>query len=145
LQTANHEFDKGIKKDKLGSFEDWDTLVRQVVAWVAQINPNYVDPKKSIDESVIQDPENESLAELLEEIVKVRGEEWFEAKHLYADIEFSNTLSDAFFEILRTKQASSKSIGKALSNRRGCIANGRKIIVKQNGKKPLEFRIETGC
>lgn len=145
LQTVNHELLGGIKEDRLASFEDWDTLVRQVVAWVAQSNPNYVDPKKSIDESVIQDPENELLSELLGEIVKVRGEEWFEAKDLYADIEFSNTLSDAFFEILPTKQASSKSIGRALSYRRGRIANGRRIIMKQNGKKPAEFRIETVC
>lgn len=143
LQTVNHEFFGGIKEDRLASFEEWDTLVRQVVAWVAQSNPNYVDPKKSIDDGVIQDPENELLSELLGEIVKVRGEEWFEAKDLYADIEFSNTLSDAFFEILPTKQANSRSIGRALSNRRGRIANGRRIIMKQNGKKPAEFRIET--
>lgn len=145
LQSVENELFEGIKADKLASFEDWDTLVRQVVAWIAQHNHDYEDPKISIDASVIQDPENESLAELLEEIAKVRGGEWFEAKELCVDLEFSNTLSDAFFEIVRTRVFSPKSIGKTLVNRRGRIANGRRIIVKQNGKKPAEFRIETVC
>lgn len=143
LQSVENEFLGGIKADKLASFEDWDTLVRQVITWVSQNNFEYEDPKKSIDDGVVSDPEHEILGELLTEIKKCKGDEWFTAKELCDDNEFCGQLSEVFSEILPTQRLVAKSVGKALSFRRDRIANGLKLTMSKKGKHAAEFRIET--
>lgn len=58
----------GFISDKTASFEDWDTLARQPVAWLAQFIDGLDDPKIVINEAVKQDPEQEILGELLRAI-----------------------------------------------------------------------------
>lgn len=143
LQTIEHEYFDGIKQDKLASFEGWDTLVRQVVAWIAQSNSDYEDPKKSIDDGVVTDPEHEILGELLSEINSCKGETWFTAKELCDDNEFCGPLSEVFSEVLHTQRITAKSVGKALSFRRDRIANGLKLVMSKNGKHAAKFKIES--
>lgn len=143
LQSVENEFLGGVKADKLASFEDWDTLVRQVITWISQSNSEYEDPKKSVDDSVVGDPEQEILSELLTEIKNCKGDNWFTAKELCDEAVFNAVLSEVLGEILPSQRLVAKSVGKALSYRRDRIANGLRLIVHVNGKHAAKFKIES--
>lgn len=60
-----------VLSGSLGSFAEWDGLVRQCVGWVGQIEDSesaigFEDPIKGIHENLAADPEEEALKDLLE-------------------------------------------------------------------------------
>ena len=135
----------GFISDKTASFEDWDTLARQPVAWLAQFIDGLEDPKIVINEAVKQDPEQEILSELLQAIYKEYGEDWFEARQL-AEVStpergFGNThLYELLSEITHGK-LNSRSIGRVLAFRRDRIADGLKLSLMKSGKHAAQFRV----
>lgn len=151
LQSDTHRFLGGAKPDRLASYEQWDTLARQVVAWVATFDHQYTDPKQSIDDGLAQDPEQEMLYSLLHELQARFGDTWFTAKDVFnamtgADFTIgSSDLADAIRDITGTnsnQNPTSKSIGRVLTFRRDRIANGLKLTHQQQGKKAALYRIE---
>lgn len=144
LQTVEHELG-GIMLDKLASFEDWDTLARQPVAWLATEDSRFEDPKKAIDLSIMVDPEQQTLSDLLHAIADCRGiGTFFEAKELLQCMEssFYTELADIFKEFLPKDNLNSRSVGKVLSWRRDRVADGLRLVMVQNGKKAAKFKIE---
>lgn len=144
LQSEDHK-SGGVAKDKLASFNDWDTLARQPVAWLAQFNEKLADPKKVIDDAVMQDPEQEILGDLLRAIRKEYGSEWFEASQLSAvstpehgsgNIQLYEILSD-----FTGGRFNSRSIGKVLMFRRDRIVDGLKLSYFKQGKHATKFRV----
>lgn len=144
LQSTDHIFFGGVKEDKLASFEDWDCLVRQVVAWIGIENKNYVDPKKAIDDNVMDDPEQEILADLLMGLKNLKGSQSFTAKEVLDAIEFQDSpLQEIFRDILLGKPVVAKSVGRVLSYRRDRIAGGLKLSMSKSGKHAAQFRVDT--
>lgn len=144
LQSEDHK-SGGVAKDKLASFNDWDTLARQPVAWLAQFNEKLADPKKVIDDAVMQDPEQEILGDLLRAIHKEYGSEWFEASQLSAvstpehgngNIQLYEILSD-----ITGGRFNSRSIGRVLRFRRDRIVDGLKLSYFKQGKHATKFRV----
>lgn len=145
LQSEDYK-SGGVAKDKLASFNDWDTLARQPVAWLAQFNNKLADPKKVIDDAVMQDPEQEILGDLLRAIHKEYGSEWFEASQLAAvsTPEYGNG-NVQLYEILSEiagGRFNSRSIGKVLRFRRDRIVDGLKLSSFKGSKKHAnKFRV----
>ena len=145
LQSEDHK-SGGVAKDKLASFNDWDTLARQPVAWLAQFNEKLADPKKVIDDAVMQDPEQEILGDLLKAIYKEYGSEWFEASQLAAvsTPEYGNG-NVQLYEILSEitgGRFNSRSIAKVLKFRRDRIVDGLKLSAfKSSEKHANKFRV----
>ena len=80
------KLDKRIGAGRLGSFEEWDDLVRQTICWLAKLQeegllpkgvdgsgtifPELTDPMDAVNESVAHDPYRERHGVLLLEIAK---------------------------------------------------------------------------
>ena len=135
----------GAKSDKLPSFEHWDTVARQPVAWLAQYLQELTDPKQTIDESMGKDPEQETLSEMLAGIYEWRQNRVFTAKELYdyvAPNYSTNTqLCEALNELNGGQRLSSRSIGRLISYRRGRIADGLKLEQVKNSSKGSSYKI----
>src|SRR5699024_9407659 len=82
LQSDAHS-KGGLAKDRLSSFENWDTVARQPVLWLSTQVEGLADPKRSIDDNMEKDPEHETLSELLAWIYKWRSNIIFNARELY--------------------------------------------------------------
>lgn len=154
LQSEAHQLG-GVKSDRLASFETWDTLARQVVAWVATFDSRYTDPKQSIDVGVGVDPEQEILSTLLTGLQTRFKEQWFTAKDVSRFIDtigFGQTgqrsdhdLRDVFEDLLKAnnfQKINSLQIGRVLSYRRDRIADGLKLTLWQQGKKAAMYRVD---
>lgn len=72
LQSDEHRAG-GMAKVRLPSFEDWDTVARQPVLWLSKRVEGLTDPKRSIDDNMANDPEHETLSELLACIYRWRS------------------------------------------------------------------------
>jgi hypothetical protein len=57
-----------------GSFEAWDTLVRQVVCWIATWDERFADPLQATERAYEQDPDSAKLGALLEALNGVVGD-----------------------------------------------------------------------
>ena len=122
----------GAVYESTASFEQWDKTIRQVVAWLA-LHRNFTDladPGESIKSAVSYDPEHELLAQTLEAIHSLVGNEWFEARLLVAYMDSieklgeSSELKELLREYAPNSSLSTRSIGRILTQRVGRIANG---------------------
>lgn len=66
----------------LASFEAWDAMVRQPVAWLAQHCENLADPMDAVTGRMALDPEQERLSSLLEGLARVLGYRTFTTREL---------------------------------------------------------------
>jgi|26BtaG_2_1085354.scaffolds.fasta_scaffold02045_4 hypothetical protein len=141
----------GAVSIELSSFEDWDTVARQPVVWLAEYVDGLTDPKQVIDDKMQTDPEHEALSGVLAGIYDWSQGAPFTAAELYKSVytdlldelfdpkitdSQKDTLADSLAD-LNGGKPSSVSIGRLLSNRRGRIAGGLKLeLVKasRNGK-----------
>lgn len=143
LQSDDAE--QGAALYPLAGFDDWDTLCRQPVAWIAKTNANYADPKKCIDDAIVHDPEQDALFDLLTALQEQFGSKFFTAKHVATALEdaFDSELREALEDIVGKNALTSKSIGRVLNFRRERIANGLCIVCKQSGKHAAQYKIES--
>lgn len=149
LQSEANTSLGGVKADKLASFEDWDTVSRQVVAWVATFDASYADPKQVIDSALMKDPQQELLYSLLNELQKTFQARWFTAKEvcdaannvLGNDHVKQSALRELLEEITLGK-FNSLSVGRALGYRRDRIVDGLRLAHRQQGKKAAMYQVE---
>lgn len=127
---------------KIASFEDWDAMVRQPIAWLASMRDDLADPMDAVDARQVLDPEQERLAALLDAIARLCGLRAFETKDLanayrrgrgYGDLlDDDDVMACAerdLAEVLddfnpRGGQASARTIGRILANRVDRIVDG---------------------
>ena len=119
---------------RMASFEVWDEMVRQPVAWLARtVFPGkFEDVMKAVDDAQQSDPEQEALYELLSAIHQKHGSDKFAAKEL---IDSVGGFSDEFERITQAlediapgkKIGNAKSVGRILLNRRGRLVKGLKL------------------
>ena len=145
----------GMAADITGSFEEWDTLCRQPIVWLAEHIKELTDPKRSIDANMDADPEQETLATVLTAIFEWQGSAPFKAKELlnFADGGFdSDDFSENAESRAELKEAlaamcgsdgvpSSVSLGKALAFRRDRIADGLKLTIAKKSTKGTMFKV----
>ncbi len=137
----------GAADDVAGSFDEWDTLARQPVAWLADKVEGLTDPKQALDANIAIDPEQETLAAVLTGIYEWHGSTPFKARDLldYAcggPFAPETELSDALTSMCGgAGKPSSIGLGKALSFRRDRIADGLKLTIANKSTKGTTFKV----
>jgi len=137
---------------RMASFEQWDDLVRQPVAWLAahqldnaEAQLGLTDPMDAVDAAQSLDPEQEALDSLLTALEGVFGNREFMVKDVGeivkrvqrarrsgfnpSDTHSSrdDDLVDVLEELLGNKCTSTRSIGRTLLNRADRLYNGRRL------------------
>tara|TARA_R110002012_G_scaffold281630_1_gene470908 strand:- start:1454 stop:2572 length:1119 start_codon:yes stop_codon:yes gene_type:complete len=134
------------KPGRLASFEHWDDMIRQPVAWLAEQYEWLTDPMDAIDASQAVDPEKEAHAALLLALHHVYGAKVFTSKDVMKaykryvrdrdiDLEYSADLRGGqacrdlgeCLEDLAPGKISSRTIGRIFSFREGRIVDGRRL------------------
>ena len=164
LESPECKSGGAVKGESTASFEDWDYMVRQTVAWVAGgIGMfEYEDPLNAISEAVATDPELEVLNEALEGIEKLMGNEWFETRELLKSLdspekspngkqhaidlegflELGAEVKEMLEDITGVNKLSSRGLGRVLGYRVDRIAGGLKLE-KRTGGRVVSFRVVT--
>lgn len=125
---------------RMASFEQWDDLVRQTVAWVAGWpagGADYADVMKAVDAAQGADPEQDSLHELLAAIHAVFNSQAFTAKELMQSINdgFRNDLEplrEALADVAGGETPrTAKSLGRVLRFRLDRLVRG--LVLRKAG------------
>lgn len=136
-----------LTRDKVGSFEQWETLTRQPLIYLSQtgIDPKMQDIKQIIDKNMAQDKDNEELSQFIEYLEATFNSSPFTAKDVMnAAFDFSNDpasgLAGDLAEFIlyltpKGRKPNSYTLGKILSNRRDRLVAGRKIVMLSTGGK----------
>ena len=114
----------------LGSFDEWDRMIRQCVLWLAKyVAPEGLlgDPLDSILERVESDPADEALGALMKAWLQIFGTKYVTAGEILAQYRRFESASEtatgvgfreALDEFRSKRELSSRSIGRILSFRR---------------------------
>ena len=157
LESPECKAGGAVKGESTASFEDWDYMVRQTVAWVSDGigQLEYEDPALALKEAVATDPELEVLTEALEGIERLMGDGWFETRELFkklnspiygfsdmrADGGDTGDLKELLQDLTGANDLTSRGLGRVLGYRVDRIAGGRKLV-KRAGGRVNRFRIE---
>ena len=126
----------------LGSFEEWDILVRQPVLWVGKtVVPSGIlgDPVQSILEHADSDPVDEAHLALMQAWLKCYGNQAVTSRDLLNThnearkfngfpTPYEIQLADALDEFKTGHELTAKSIGRILTFRRDRIVGGFRIV-----------------
>lgn len=154
LESPECKSGGAVKGESTASFEDWDYLVRQTVAWVAggigQFE--YDDPALALKAAAATDPELEILAGVLSGVDVLMGAGWFEAKDLFKklnhEVSFYDErdacieLRELLEELTPSGKLSSRGLGRILGYRVDRIAGGRKLVRRPRGNVTV-YKIES--
>lgn len=132
---------------RMASFEVWDDLVRQTVAWVGRtLRPGFVeDPMLLVDRAQGADPEREALAHVLAALKARFGSEYVNARDIVdaAEMEENGTLRSALIDLHPgQRELTARGIGRLLSNRSDRIVDGLRLR-KRAGGKVIAWCVET--
>lgn len=139
---------------RMASFELWDDLVRQPVAWVNRevCAGEYSDPMEAVEAAQATDPEQEVLSDLLEAAHGEFGGEPFTAKELlaksypeyngsgFAD-DSSTPLFEALTELCSNTKLTARSIGKQLAYRKDRIVGGKRLVEAGEVAKTKRYKV----
>lgn len=134
----------------VASFESWDLMVRQTVAWITRDFDSlgeYADPMEAINTAQAADPEQEQLNALLCSLADVFGSDPFTAKDVkkihdnYFDPQLrefylpapEQTLAEVIAEFKTAKQLTTRGVGNVLKFRADRVVNGNRLR-KRNGR-----------
>lgn len=146
-----------LTPDSLGSFEQWDGMVRQAVLWVAKnvADPDFLgDPIQSVRNQATADPALEVLGDVLHALANVFGGSWFNASGLATICQEADRpgglvsaprrrLADALSDMLTRGKASSRAIGRVLTFNRDKPVDG--LVLKRSAQptqRVYHWRIE---
>lgn len=135
-------------KGRMASFEEWDDIVRQTVAWVGTtLAPGeYGDPMEIVREAQAADPTVEALGDLLQLLSEKFGSKWFTGKdvELAGAAGYFSPLKEALSDVAGEDiSGNARRIGKLLSARKGQIAHGMFLTSrKPNEKDAVCYRVE---
>jgi len=133
---------------RMASFENWDDLVRQPIAWISEhvLPEQYDDVMDAIIEAQNNDPEQEILLDLIKALKRLFGGELFMAKDVVDKMTYNSEILEAIEAISSTYRSNTKpntkQVGWILKNRKGKIIDGLSIIYVKNIKKVKSYRIE---
>jgi len=136
---------------QMASFEQWDTLVRQPVAWIANhVAPagQYEDVMQAVDDAQAQDPEQEMWSEVLDAWRAVFGDKAVTCKDVLDEVQNAafcgdrsnqRRLADAVEEYKAGRTLSARSLGKVLAFRADRLVNGMRLRKIQTGGKHAQY------
>ena len=132
LGSYYYLFDSVIVPGRMASFELWDSLVRQPVAWVNTCIAigEYADPMDAVMAAQVNDPEKDALNDLLIALQDEFGDDPFSAKDIVHNGVFNaaSPIQEALLDICNGKAISStKSLGRVLKYREDKIAYGKSL------------------
>ena len=146
-------------KGRMASFEDWNDLVRNTVAWIGDaVEPgHWVDPMEAITRGLENDPENDALSELLAALEDNFGHAEFRSGEVMEKIarfrdpsgrrpSVDNTREFRLYEALITINEkavkTTASLGKTLKFRKDRMVDGRVLRQSQDAHtKTSQWRI----
>ena len=146
-------------KGRMASFEDWNDLVRNTVAWIGDaVEPgHWVDPMEAITRGLENDPENDALSELLAALEDNFGHAEFRSGEVMEKIarfrdpsgrraSVDNTpefrLYEALITINENAVKTTASLGKTLKFRKDRMVDGRVLRQSQDAHtKTSQWRI----
>lgn len=115
-----------IAKGRLASFEQWDDLVRQCVVWLGQSGiAGLIDPIQQLRTAATQDPETDSLRNLLSHWHAAFGNTAVEAKTLCMSSHMYGPINDVALD--RRGLPSVKVLAQYLRKYRGKVVDGMRI------------------
>lgn len=139
----------------MASFEQWDALVRQPVAWIANhVAPfgEYDDVMRAVDDAQAQDPEQEMWGELLEVWRAIFGDKAVTSRDILEQCdpmsvcgERSNQqrLLEALEEYKTGRTMTARALGKILQFRADRLVNGMRLKkVPTGGKHAQLWKVE---
>lgn len=116
--------------DALGSFEDWDSLVRQAVVWIGQpialggLGLGFADPVASAAASAVFDPSRSALAAMLQACrAKYQAASFTASDILRTDFD-NDAMESAVSLAFDGRHPGAAAVGHWLSRNRGAIADG---------------------
>lgn len=145
-----------VANESTASFEVWDELVRQPVAWAAKLQPDkYTDPAEALKEAVNNDPEKEVLGQIHKSIIHLMGEHlWFTARELCDEMkrvanvsgdpqreEAAETLHEILEGMATSGRVNSHSIGRVLSFRVDRIVDGCRLVKRVGPLNTMQFSV----
>lgn len=129
-RAVDNDFMGPPASDVLGSFEAWDSLVRQAVVWIGQpkerggLGLDFADPVASAAASAVSDPTRNALAAMLQACrAKYQGASFAAADIIRTDFE-NEALEDAVSLAFDGRHPGAVAVGHWLSRNRGAIADG---------------------
>lgn len=146
-----------LTPDSLGSFEQWDGMVRQAVLWVAKhvAEADFLgDPIQSVRNQAATDPALEVLGDVLHALADVFGGDWFTASAVATICQEADRpgglvsaprrrLAETLSDMMPRGKASSRAIGRAFTFNRDKPVNG--WVLKRSPKQHKDahsWRIE---
>ena len=118
---------------RMASFENWDDLVRQAVAWVG--GDEYGDPMDAVDIAQSNDPEQTALYEFLEawhsrfSDKAVTAKEVMDAVNIQNPTPVDKRLYESISELMNGFPNNAKSLGRTLRFRTDRIVGGLRLEV----------------
>ena len=134
----------GRAAGRMASFEEWDDLVRQPVAWLATLQPTrFADPMEAIKNAVSRDPEKESWGEVLGLLVDRFGEanNFTVAQALQPGGFTSDALHEALSGFTNGKTLTAKGVGRILKHRTGQIVDGKAVYSMGKTERGHSWRV----
>ncbi|MCE9665957.1 hypothetical protein LY622_21230 [Halomonas sp. M5N1S17] len=142
----------------MASFEGWDSMVRQPVAWISREFDEYADPMEAVDAAQAADPEQEQLDALLSSLADVFGSEPFASKDVRRVLDRcadasrpgieplpgdeQQALADTMEEFRAGRLLTARSIAKVLQFRADRVCNGRRLRKRQGRAKQTVWVVE---
>jgi hypothetical protein len=137
---------------QMASFEEWDTLVRQPVAWIASHVADfgeYDDVMQAVDDAQAQDPEQEMWGELLDAWFAVFGNTLKTTREVLVEYNAAfgagaaGDLSDALDEYKGNRPITSRTLGKIFQYRADRLVNGKRMRkINGGGNHANQWRVE---
>lgn len=142
---------------RTASFEQWDDLVRQPIAWLATYRPELlVDPMDVLRSAKEVDPEQEEWKDMLEALNKKFSTVPFTAKdvmHVYQSVHDSQTgygtttptedvIHECIHDVLGGRNVTARRIGKYFQNRKDRLAGGLRLKLGVKGRDGAAWRVE---
>jgi hypothetical protein len=142
------------------SFEQWDELVRQPIAWMATLDSGrLVDPLEAMKDGQSADPENETLYDLLWSLHRHFKHRSFTAGDVFRLHESvsdfrrgrtgvgeptceAKTLHDAVVDLCPKGTVTAKKIGRCLHFRKDRMVDGYKLKGGARGQHGVEWIVE---
>jgi hypothetical protein len=130
LTSKEYSHKGSVVKGSMGGFESWDKFVRQPVVWINQSVAigRYSDPMEAVINAQANDPEKDTLNDLLIALNEIFKGIIFTAKDVMENCNANDYTQYSLNEILADigngkAQFSTRSIGKILSARQDKIVN----------------------
>lgn len=148
LQSTECKAGGAVANESTASFEDWDYMIRQTVAWVDSTLgvTGYADPAQALKDAVATDPDADAFREALEGIKGLMGNRWFESREIYSmlsasdNLNASKKLKELLEDITGTNRLTTRGLGCVFAYRVDRIIGGLKLE-KRKGGRVASFRV----